>query len=129
MKNNKKGSGSTHEIPSLSEHQIQCAVIDYCAVKGYPVFAIPNGGDRHVAVAVKLKKEGVRPGVPDLFFPEARDGYHGLFLEMKTPKGKLSEHQKFWCHILEQAGYLVRVGFGIDSAIKIVDNYFTSERS
>jgi len=36
------------------------------------IFAIPNGGHRNVVVAGKLKAEGVRAGVPDLCFPEAR---------------------------------------------------------
>ena len=30
------------------------------------LYAIPNGGARHKAVAAKLRAEGVKPGVPDI---------------------------------------------------------------
>jgi len=39
------------------------------------VFAIPNGGLRNVVVAKKMKAEGVKAGVPDLFFTLSRGGY------------------------------------------------------
>ena len=52
------------------EHQEQKTLIKWCEYKGHPynlIFAIPNGGQRHKAVAAKLKAEGVKSGVPDLF--------------------------------------------------------------
>ena len=52
------------------------------------LFAIPNGGHRNKHVALKLKEEGVRAGVLDLFFPEARGGYFGLWIEMKVRPNK-----------------------------------------
>jgi hypothetical protein len=52
--------------------------------------AIPNGGHRHKAVAVRLKAEGVKRGVPDLCLPVPRGGHHGLYLEMKTRQGRKS---------------------------------------
>lgn len=110
-------------MESPTEHQIQCAVIDFCALKGIPIFAIPNGGDRHVAVAVKLKKEGVKSGVPDLFIPVIRPKYGGMFLEMKRKGGKLSDVQKFWLNQLEEEGYRVKVAFSVDEAIKAIEDY------
>jgi hypothetical protein len=44
--------------------------------------AIPNSGRRACGTAVKLKKDRVRPGVPDLFLPAAIGGFHGLYVEM-----------------------------------------------
>jgi len=43
--------------------------------------------------AQKLKKEGVKRGIPDIFLPCARGGSHGLFIEMKARDGKVSEEQ------------------------------------
>ena len=123
MKKNKKALGSTPAMPSLTEHQIQCAVVDFCALKGIPIFAIPNGGDRHVAVAVKLKKEGVKSGVPDLFIRLIRAGFGGMFLELKRKDGKVSDVQKFWLNQLEEEGYRVKVAFSIDEAIKAIEEY------
>lgn len=110
-------------METATEHQIQCAVVDFCALKGIPIFAIPNGGDRHVAVAVKLKKEGVKSGVPDLFIPVIRSNYGGMFLEMKRKGGKLSDVQRFWLDQLEEEGYRVKVAFSVDEAIKAIEDY------
>ena len=77
---------------TLSEHAEQVAFMKW-AKSWLPVelrpliFAIPNGGKRNIVTAMKLKAEGVEPGVPDIFFAHARLGYHGLFIEMKKVKG------------------------------------------
>jgi hypothetical protein len=57
-------------------------------------FAIPNGGERNPAVAARLKAEGVKSGVSDIFIPVPRGYLHGLFIEMKKPGGKESQNQK-----------------------------------
>src|SRR5690348_18167176 len=43
------------------------------------LYAVPNGGDRNKIVAAKMKREGVKPGVPDYCLPGARSGFHGLY--------------------------------------------------
>lgn len=84
----------------MSEHDEQAGFFEWAAYSRgkYPeldfMFAIPNGGLRHVTVAQKLKAEGVRPGVPDTFLPVARGGYHGLWIEFKFEKNKLTELQE-----------------------------------
>ena len=44
---------------------------------------IPNGGSRNQLEAANLKRQGVKAGVPDLCLPVARNGKHGLYVEMK----------------------------------------------
>jgi len=70
------------------------------------LYAVPNGGDRAMAVAVKLKAEGVKKGVPDLFLPVMQfdSGYHGFFIEMKYGQGKLSPEQKRFLEFVEIQG-------------------------
>lgn len=105
-----------------TEHQEQCALLEWVSLyQGrYPelemLFAVPNGGQRHIAVARKLKAEGVRAGVPDLFLPVARNGYHGLFVEMKTRTGKTSPAQRAYFERLRENGYRVAVCRGWESA-------------
>ena len=65
--------------------------------------AIPNGGHRHKAVAVRMKAEGMKAGVPDICLPVPRGSWHGLYLELKTEDGSVSRAQRRWleqhaCH-------------------------------
>ena len=116
-----------------SEHQEQCTVIDWCKwnSKKYPelktIYAIPNGGNRHIATAVKLKKEGVRAGVSDLHLPVPKGKYHGLWIEMKTIKGRLQKSQKEWLKLMDQYGHKTAVCYGADEAIKVLTEYLELE--
>ena len=58
------------------------------------LYHIPNGGSRNKAEAANLKRQGVRAGVPDLFLPVARGGYHGPYIELKFEKNKTSKNQE-----------------------------------
>ena len=76
------------------------------------IYATPNGGHRHPAVAAKLKATGVSPGVPDLCVPAWR-----LWIEMKRIKGgTLSAEQKDWIEYLEGVDYWCIVGKGEEDA-------------
>lgn len=86
------------------------------------MFAIPNGGERNVIVATKLKATGVKKGVSDIMFPLARHGMHGLFLEMKKAKGgkESPEQAKFGAAVLANGyGYCVCHGWEAARAILI----------
>lgn len=105
-----------------TEHAHQCAVMCWCAnnFKTHPelklLFAIPNGGERNPVVASRLKAEGVKAGVPDLFLPVARHGLHGLFIEMKKPKGQVSMFQAAWIRDLGEQKYGTFVAWGWEEA-------------
>lgn len=71
----------------------------------------------------KLKSEGYTPGVPDVFIAEARGGYHGCYVEMKTLTGKLSENQEWFLAEAEKRGYYTIVGFGFEFARDMTDDY------
>lgn len=87
--------------PEKSEHEIQREIVQAIELMGWAVFAIPNGGVRNAVTAMKLRAEGVRPGVPDLFVPALK-----LWLEVKKPKtGRLAKHQVAWRDYLRDAGY------------------------
>ena len=68
-----------------------------------------NGERLTPGQAVRAKRAGLRPGVPDLFLPEPRGGFHGLFLELKTRVGRLSPAQVAWHAWLASRGYAVVV--------------------
>ena len=117
-----------------TEEQEQMAVIEWAMLmeKQAPELALlyhcPNGADRHPAVAAKLKKQGVKPGVPDLFLPVARGTAHGLYIEMKRQKGgRVSEDQKAWMVALTQHGYVCVVAHGAEEACDVIWHYLEGE--
>lgn len=86
-------------------------------------YAIPNGGHRHIAVARKLKAEGVKSGVPDLCIAWPGGGYHGLYIEYKTETGKATQSQRSWIKALSEKGYRAEVCKGVDQAIRVITEY------
>ncbi len=112
-----------------TEHAHQCALMCWCALnfKTWPLlkllFAIPNGGERNPIVASRLKAEGVKSGVPDLFLPVARHGYHGLFVEMKKPKGTIGHNQPAWEEALKTQGYAHLYAYGWEQAAAAIQWY------
>lgn len=109
----------------MSEAKEQQALIEWCAWKRIPIFHIPNGGSRDKREAANLKRQGVKAGVPDLFVPVARGGWHGLFVEMKTAKGRVSSKQREWLDLLDAQGYLTRVCRGADEAMSVIGAYMS----
>ncbi len=125
----------------MSEHQEQVALFDWARrLEGrHPqlglMFAIPNGGLRNKIVAAKLKREGVKAGVPDIFLPVpkfikgwgASDWSHGLFIEMKIKPNKPTKNQLYWMGRLEAEGYETAVCYSwIEAKDKII-NYLKLE--
>lgn len=107
----------------MSEHDEQCAVVDYCDIHGYPCIHVPNEAKRSHATAARLKAEGMRPGFPDLLIPVARGNYHSLYIEMKAQGGKPTEEQVRWIWRLREEGMCAYVCIGAESAIKLIDTY------
>lgn len=107
-----------------TEAQEQRTVVAYCDLKKIPCFHIPNGGSRDAREARNLKLQGVKPGVPDLFVPLARSGFHGLFIEMKRRNGgRVSEKQAEWIERLQAENYAAVVCHGADEAINAIELY------
>lgn len=61
---------------------------------GKLIFAVPNGGSRHIREAANLKRQGVKPGVSDVIVLIPKKGFASLCIEFKTKVGKQSEYQK-----------------------------------
>ena len=107
------------------EHSTQVACVRWFryAYPGRLLFAIPNGGARSAVTGARLRDEGVTAGVPDLFICVPRGDFHGLFIEMKTPTGKLSAAQKQVAVQIEREGYKFAVCRSFDEFRQIVTDY------
>jgi hypothetical protein len=85
--------------------------------------AIPNGDWRGWGTGIKLKAQGVIPGIPDLFLPVARGGNHGFYLELKKANGTVKPDQ--WAMMLElhRQGYHVRLTNHLGTALELISDY------
>lgn len=84
---------------------------------------VPNGGKRSKSEAAALKRQGVKTGVPDLVLPVARCGFHGLYIELKAPGGKLEQSQIDFLQKVEKQGYLALVCVGWQAAVQVLSDY------
>ncbi len=90
------------------------------------MFAIPNGGSRHPIEAVNLKRQGVKPGIPDICLAYPTSKHHGLWIELKRPgpnPGKTTGNQVVWIYRLKEVGYAAHVAYGWEEAWAIITNY------
>lgn len=116
------------------EHRVQVQALAALAL-AFPyaherIFAIPNGSHRNIITAKKLKMEGVRAGVPDLFLPLASSRFYGLFIEMKVSapmKTYLAAHQKEERDALLADGYAYSVCRSSCDLLDVVDQYLAGE--
>ena len=75
-----------------------------------------------------MKAEGLKRGVPDLFNPVSRQGYHGFYIEMKFGDNKPTIDQREWMVALIEQGYRVDLCYGSDEAIDALCNYMNVAR-
>jgi VRR-NUC domain len=77
-----------------------------------------------IALAAKMKRQGLLKGDPDLHLPVPIAPYHGLYIEMKRLKGgQLSQEQKVRICQLEAQGYRVDVCKGAEAAKVVINDY------
>jgi len=118
----------------MSESDEQIAVVQWFRLQypKYRLIAVPNGqmvgGRNKFALIAKYKKEGMTPGVSDLFLCVPKNGYSGLWIEMKA-RGKtastLSLDQRIWLADMEKQGYRAEWAAGFEQAKKIIEEYLT----
>lgn len=107
----------------MTESQEQAAFVKWLELS-YPkerFFAIPNEGKRNIATAMRMKREGLKAGVPDMYFPRLK-----LWIEMKKRKGgQLTKAQKSWIEYLKNIGDDVQVCKGFEEARDVFLKYYS----
>ncbi len=116
----------------LLESAIQCNYIQWLKLQ-YPkvwgvTCAFVNGGARTASYGARLKREGMKPGMPDVgvFFPQGQN--HGLFIEFKAKRGKTTLIQQEMLVKLEEQGYKCCVCYSLEEAIKETREYLRFPR-
>lgn len=118
----------------MSEHDEQAALFQWAELhaKARPellnLFAIPNGGARTARTGARMRKEGVKKGMLDMFLAVPRGQFHGLFIEMKTARGRMTPEQVEWEKRLRASMYVVAVCRSADHAIDVIEDYLSVDK-
>lgn len=71
---------------------------------------------------------GVKKGVPDIFLPCARGGYHGMYIELKRLRGgHVEPEQRGFLERRSAAGYYCVVCRGMEAARAEIVRYLEGE--
>ena len=109
----------------MNETDLQMHVVNYIRMQ-YPKarFCASLGGIRtSISQAKKAKRTGYWKGYPDLFISEPNHNYHGLFIEIKTEKGRATASQKEWIKALNARGYKAVICKGFMECKEELDKY------
>jgi len=124
------------EVPT--EYQEQCRIFEWARMKQleWPELELLKGSLSGVdlrnknkqnqwGVITRAKKAGkIKKGWPDISLSVPRNGFHGMFIELKRTKGGVVSHeQDRMLKLLQGQGYDCYVVRGADSAIKTITKY------
>ncbi len=110
----------------MSEAKEQEALIQraqYHPITRDLLYAIPNDGIRTPVQGAKFKRRGLRPGMPDICLPYPSNGFHALYIELKTKIGKPTTEQLHCIENLRKAGNAAYIAYGWEHAWKIITDY------
>jgi hypothetical protein len=91
------------------------------------LFAVPNFagrlGKKTARHGARLKAEGRKVGVLDIWFPVKRGRHTGMVIEMKAGKNKPTADQQRWISHLARQGWMVLVSYSGENAIQNLIEY------
>lgn len=123
-----------------NESKLQIACVKWFDLQ-YPhlknnLFAIPNEGARTPANGARMKAQGRRAGVADMFLTvvkkKAETGTTvtfecaGLFIEFKADKGKQNENQLAFENAVKSKGYEYVIMRSFDEFKSLIEDYLGS---
>lgn len=76
-----------------------------------------------MANASRMKAEGLKAGMPDIVMFYPANGFHGMFIEFKSKKGKVSDVQSVMIERLIAQGYYCSVCNHLEVAIQETRKY------
>jgi len=85
----------------------------------------PNEGKRSPQYWNWLKSLGTKTGMLDLLIFDAKKGFNGLAIELKSGKGTLTKNQKDMIKNFELVNWQVYICSSFESFQKAVDDYFS----
>ena len=108
--------------PEQIEH---IKVVDWVnACTDLPVLHIANERRTSPQQGAILKRMGVKSGVSDLFFPRAKHPFSGLWIELKTEKGKPTPNQLKFIEDMLKEGFYGKVTYGAEETIAFIKEFY-----
>ncbi len=105
------------------EDDLQMQVAQYCDLKRL-LWAHPaNERKTSPQAGARLKRKGVKSGVPDVMIYTPNQVYAGLAIELKTGRNKPTDKQQQWLDDLSMSGWQTAVCYTFDAAKAEIDNY------
>lgn len=122
----------------MSEKSLQRGVCDYLRYQ-YPkiLFNSDMSGIRlTIGQAVQAKSLRSNDGFPDIMIYEPKEGYHGLFIELKregerifkkdgTPATPHITEQEYCLNLLRVRNYKAEFAIGFNKAKELIDDYLS----
>lgn len=137
----KRGVQTDTLVSQMSESIVQERVCQYLRAQ-YPqvLFHSDFGSGIKLTQGQALRNQKIqkKPGWPDMFIPEPRGEYRGLFIELKAPgvvvykkdgtlrKDKHLKAQEEYLSDLTVRGYKACFCIGFEAAKETIDNYLTN---
>jgi len=122
------------ERPAYLEDKLQIAC-KYWFDCQYPDYALllhhsPNEGKlmQHDRDGAKRKAMGMRAGFPDFIFLKPNRFYPYLAIELKSAKGRQTQHQKEYQEAVEGNGGKYVIVRSLDDFIAVINEYLTTEK-
>jgi hypothetical protein len=112
----------------FKEDKLQCAVARYLDYNNVLWCHVANERRTSPQAGARLKKKGVKSGVPDCLIFEPNAKYNGLAIELKIKPNKTSANQKEWIKNLTKKGWFCCVVYDIDEAINTIEDYLKDEK-
>jgi hypothetical protein len=107
----------------FKEDDLQMAVAKYLDLQNVLWFHPPLERKTSFQAGARLKKKGVKSGVPDCLIFEPTPSFMGLAIELKVKPNKVSLNQKEWLRRLEINKWSTQIAYSFDEAKNIIDNY------
>jgi hypothetical protein len=114
------------------ERSLQIAIVEWADGTGVEelryLHSSLNGEKLSIGQAIQARRAGMRSGVPDLCLPLPTESHHGLYIELKSGRGRLSPGQTKWAGFLRSRGYRVETCRTFDEARGVICEHVKNHR-
>lgn len=111
----------------FKEDDLQMAAAQYFDYLGILWCHVANERKATIKQGARLKKKGVKKGVPDCFIFEPRGIYCGAVIEIKIKPNTTTPEQRSWLIALQNKNWYTGVCYSFDEVKQCIDNYLKQD--